>query len=142
MSYSPSDSNYENRLIGLLLTTYDFFNKYREKIKVFVFLRNDIFNVLEFQDKNKIKDNMVVFLDWDSESVESLLSLKALISNRIKNNIGSKSDNFERNWNEIFEDNNIGRNQLKWNFIIERTFCSTKDLIKFMNLALIKLKRD
>lgn len=140
LSYSPSDSNYENRLIGLLLTTYDFFNKYRKKIKVFVFLRNDIFNVLEFQDKNKIKDNMVVFLDWDSESVESLLSLKALISNRIKNNIGSNSDNFERNWNEIFEDNNIGRNQLKWNFIIERTFVRPRDLIKFMNLALNQAK--
>jgi hypothetical protein len=95
---------------------------------------------LEFQDKNKIKDNMVVFLDWDSESVESLLSLKALISNRIKNNIGSNSDNFERNWNEIFEDNNIGRNQLKWNFIIERTFVRPRDLIKFMNLALDQAK--
>ncbi|MCX7921226.1 MAG: hypothetical protein N3B21_04265, partial [Clostridia bacterium] len=140
LSYSPKDVDYKNRLIGLLLTAYNFYKKFNGKIKIFVFLRNDIFNLLEFQDKNKIKDNMVVFLDWDSESVESSLSLKSLISNRIKNNINSKSDNFERNWSEIFENNNIGRNQLKWNFIIERTFIRPRDVIKFMNLALEQAK--
>jgi len=140
LSYSHSDSNYKNRLIGLLLTTYNFHNIFKEKIRIFIFLRNDIFNYLEFQDKNKIKDNMVEFLDWDSNSIESNLSLKSLISNRIKNNINSKSDNFERNWNEIVEHNNIGRNQLKWNFIMERTFVRPRDVIKFMNLALEQAK--
>lgn len=140
LSYSSSDLDYKNRLIGLLLATYNFYNIFKQKIKIFVFLRNDIFNLLDFQDKNKVKDNMIVFLDWDSESVESALSLKSLISNRIKNNINSQSDNFERNWNEIFESNNIGRNQLKWNFIIERTFIRPRDVIKFMNLALEQAK--
>lgn len=140
LSYSPSDPDYKNRLIGLLLTTYSFYNNFKDKIKIFIFLRNDIFNILDFQDKNKIKDNLVVFLDWDNESVESSLSLKSLVSNRIKNNIGSQSDNFERNWNEIFDNNNIGRNQLKWNFLIERTFIRPRDVIKFMNLSLEQAK--
>jgi hypothetical protein len=103
LSYSPDDPDYKNRLIGLLITTYNFYNIFKDKIKIFIFLRNDIFNILDFQDKNKIKDNMVVFLDWDSETIESALSLKMLVSNRIKNNIDSKSDNFERNWNEVFD---------------------------------------
>lgn len=140
LAYSSNDMDYKNRLIGLLLTTYNFYNMFRDKVKIFVFLRNDIFNMLEFQDKNKIKDNMVEFLDWDSESVESMLSLKSLISNRIKNNINSQSDNFEHNWNEIFEKNNIGKNQFKWNFIIERTFIRPRDVIKFINLALEQAK--
>ncbi len=83
---------------------------------------------------------MVVFLDWDSESTSSKLSLKNLISNRIKTNINSSSDNFERNWNEIFENNNIGKNQFKWNFIIERTFHRPRDIIKFLNLSLEQAK--
>ena len=83
---------------------------------------------------------MVEFLDWDSESTISKLSLKSLILNRIKNNISSSSDNFERNWNEVFESNNIGKNQLKWNFIIERTFIRPRDIIKLLNLALEQAK--
>lgn len=140
LAYDPNDMNYKNRLIGLLLTTYSFYEKYKKKIKIFVFLRSDIFNVLNFQDKNKIKDNMVEFLDWDSESVDSTLSLKSLISNRIKGNVDSLSDNFERNWNEVFENNNIGKNQFKWNFIIDRTFVRPRDVIKFLNLALEQAK--
>lgn len=103
-------------------------------------MRNDIFNILEFQDKNKVKDNLVEFLDWDSLSSDSLLSLKSLVSNRIKNNINSQSDNFERNWNQVFESNNIGKNQLKWNFVIDRTFLRPRDIIKFMNLSLQQAK--
>lgn len=140
LAYDPDDINYKDRLIGLLLTAYSFFQNYRDNLRVFVFLRSDIFNILDFQDKNKIKDNMVEFLDWDSESTTSKLSLKSLISNRIKTNINSLSDNFERNWNEVFESNNIGKNQFKWNFIIERTFIRPRDVIKFLNLALEQAK--
>ena len=140
LAYDPDDINYKDRLIGLLLTAYSFFQNYRNSIRIFVFLRSDIFNILDFQDKNKIKDNMVVFLDWDSESTTSRLSLKNMVANRIKANIESKSNNFERNWNEIFENSNIGRNQLKWNFIVERTFLRPRDIIKFLNLSLEQTK--
>ena len=140
LAYDPNDLNYKDRLVGLLLTAYSFFQKYRDNIKIFIFLRNDIFNILDFQDKNKIKDNMVEFLDWDGELATSKLSLKSLISNRIKANIKSPSDNFERNWNEIFEINNIGKNQFKWNFIIDRTFIRPRDVIKFLNLVLEQAK--
>lgn len=140
LAYSSTDANYKNRLIGLLLATYAFFPKFQGKVKIYLFLRSDIFNALEFQDKNKIKDNMVEFLDWDPKSTTSELSLKQLVSNRIKVNIKSSSSNFERNWNELFESSNIGRNQTKWNFIIERTFVRPRDVIKFLNLALTQAK--
>lgn len=140
LAYEANNENYKNRLIGLLLTAYDFFKKYKQGINVFIFLRNDIFNLLDFQDKNKIKDNMVVFLDWDESSITSKLSLKKLVANRIKFNINSTSDNFERVWNEIFDDSNIGKNQFKWNFIIERTFLRPRDVIKFLNLVLEETK--
>ncbi len=142
LAYSPTDANYKNRLIGLLLATYAFFPKFHRKVKIYLFLRSDIFNSLEFQDKNKIKDNMVEFLDWDPKSTTSELSLKQLISNRIKVNISSQSDNFGRNWNEIFEANNIGRNQTKWNFIIDRTFVRPRDAGLSHLIMLRKLPKD
>lgn len=140
LAYSSNDTNYQNRLIGLLLAGYSFFSKFDKKIKIYLFLRSDIFDLLKFQDKNKIKDNMVVILDWENKSVGSILSLKQLVSNRIKININSQSDNFERNWDELFEPNKIGRNQSKWNFILERTFDRPRDLIKFLNLTLEEAK--
>jgi hypothetical protein len=140
LAYSSEDLNYKNRLIGLLLAAYSFFPKFDKKIKIYLFLRSDIFNLLDFQDKNKIKDNMVEFLDWESKSVDSRLSLKQIAANRIKVNIESSSDNFERNWHEIFDNSNIGRNQSKWNFIMDRSFIRPRDLIKFMNLSLEQAK--
>jgi len=139
LAYSPDDENYKGRLIGLLLAAYSFHQKYT-KIKIYIFLRNDIFNILEFQDKRKLKDSIVEFLDWDANSIDSNLSLKQLATNRIKINIDSMSDNYERNWNEIFEFKNIGRNQIKWNFFIERSFIRPRDIIKLMNLSLEQAK--
>jgi hypothetical protein len=145
LAYSPDDENYKGRLIGLLLASYSFSQQY-DKLRIYVFLRNDIFNILEFQDKRKLKDSIVQFLEWDPENVESNLSLKQLVSNRIKTNINSISDNYERNWNEIFEIKNIGRNQIKWNFFVERSFIRPRDIIKLMNLSLdqakLRLKND
>ena len=68
------------------------------------------------------------------------MSLKNLVANRIKYNINAPSDNFDRVWNEIFDENKIGKNQLKWNFIIERTFLRPRDIIKFLNLVLEETK--
>jgi hypothetical protein len=140
LAYSHGDVRYQSRLTGILLAAYVFFQKHRKKIRIYLFLRNDIFSILDFQDKNKIKDNMVEFLDWDPENINSELSLKTVISNRISVNIDSKSDNFERNWAEIFDDAKIGRHQFKWNFIVDRSFIRPRDVIKFMNLALEQAK--
>lgn len=140
LAYNVNDPNYKHRLIGLLVASYYFFNKYQNKIKVLLFLRNDIFNNLDFQDKNKIKDNLVEFLDWDKDSFDSSLSLKRIVAARIKSNINSEDSDFDNNWNVIFETGNIGRNQRKWNYMIERTFVRPRDVIKFMNLALEQAK--
>jgi len=140
LAYSVNDENYKNRLIGLLLAAYSFYSKFNKKVKIYLFLRSDIFNLLDFQDKNKIKDNMVEFLDWDPDSLDSKLSLKQVVQTRIKKNINSSSNNFQQNWNNIFDINNIGRNQNKWNFISDRSFIRPRDFIKFMNLSLEQAK--
>lgn len=140
LAYSSDDDNYTTRLIGILLALYSFHGKYEKKFRVYVFLRNDIFNSLQFQDKRKLKDNITLFLDWDAQNIESDLSLKQVAANRIKVCTGQSSNNFQRNWEHIFENSYIGKKQLLWNFFIERSFIRPRDLIKFLNLALAKAK--
>lgn len=135
LAYSSDDKGYNNKLIGLLLATYQFYKKF-VNVRVVLFLRSDIFNNITFQDKNKIKDNLVVFLDWDAGKEEGNLSLKQFIAIRIKNALKLSSDDFNSCWNAIFDNSKIGRNQFKWNHIAERTFLRPRDIIKFLNLAI------
>ena len=55
LGFDPNNSDYNNRLIGLLLASRDLNNKakdYGKNLSVSVFLRDDIFNKLKFDDKN------------------------------------------------------------------------------------------
>lgn len=139
LAYSYEDSNYSNKLIGLLLTTYAYYRKY-ENVRVIVFLRSDIFANINFQDKNKIKDNLTEFLNWEGTQELSKLSLKKMIAIRIKNSLSTGTHDFENNWNVVFEQGKISKNQFKWNFILDRTFLRPRDIIKFLNLALDQAK--
>lgn len=133
LAYSNDDQTYLEKLIGLLLATYNFYKKFKN-VKIIVFLRSDIFTNISFQDKNKIKDNLVEFLDWDSEQ-EVGLSLKCLITKRIKNALSLEMEDFDNCWQSVFDMAKIGKNQFKWNYIVERTFLRPRDIIKFLNLS-------
>lgn len=145
LGYDPTDKNYISRIIGLLISDYYISSKFQQNNKinvgVSVFLRSDIYDIVEFQDKNKITDNFVEFLKWNAENENTNLSLKEIVSKRIQQNTNSQTDEFQANWNLIFEPSNIGSNQLKWNFITERTFLRPRDLIKFLNLSLEEAKK-
>lgn len=83
---------------------------------------------------------MVEFLDWESDSDISKLSLKNMVAMRIRSSTGENSKDFYTNWNSVFEPGTISKNQLKWNFMIDRTFLRPRDIIKFMNLSLEQAK--
>ncbi|MHA7965016.1 P-loop ATPase, Sll1717 family [Paenibacillus sp. CAU 1782] len=139
LSYDPNDANYLSRIKGLLLSAYSinsYFQIHNDNVKVYIFLRSDIYEILDFQDKNKITDNHVEYLNWDPKDENANLSLKKLAAKRIQENIKQADESFSYNWGKIFEPANIGRNQLKWNFISDQTFLRPRDLIKLLNLSL------
>jgi len=141
LAYDNNDPNYNSRLIGLLLAVRHFHTTHADRIKTILFLRNDIFNNLEFQDKNKIKDNLVEFLDWDKGDSGSQLNLEDIVFARIKNNIASDTSNFKELWELIFDNSIVSRKQLPWSYMISRTFLRPRDVIKFMNLSLFSAKQ-
>jgi len=139
LSYNPADEKYLTRITGLLLSAYNinsYFQRNKDNVRIYIFLRSDIYELLDFQDKNKITDNHVEYLNWDPVDETANLSLKRLAAKRIQENIKTGEIGFQVNWSKIFDPANIGRNKLKWNFIMDQTFLRPRDLIKFLNLSL------
>jgi hypothetical protein len=97
-----------------------------------VYLRTDLWEDLNFSDKNKISQTLAFNLEWDGDS------LKRLVDTRLKARLGEQSD-----WERIAAGGLMRGSQTKWNHILTRTFLRPRDVIKFLNAALAEAhKRD
>lgn len=97
-----------------------------------VYLRTDLWEELNFSDKNKITQGKTLNLEWDSDS------LSDLINERIKATIGNSSS-----WGTISSPSLMRGSQQKWAHILARTFLRPRDVISFLNIALkLAAKRD
>lgn len=75
--------NYKNRLTGLLLAAREINLKAREankKLSVLVFLRDDIYQALSFEDHNKLTQNHMSRIEWDTP--RTTRTLKQLMEKR------------------------------------------------------------
>lgn len=120
-------------LIGLILAARDI-NKECKKlgfpIFTVVYLRTDLWDDLNFSDKNKINETMTLRLEWSSETLFEMIQerLKARLSKNIK-------------WNDIAESDLMRGSQTKWNHILSRTFLRPRDVISFLNSSLDVAKK-
>ncbi|SPE44944.1 conserved hypothetical protein [Candidatus Sulfotelmatobacter sp. SbA7] len=141
LGFDPNTSEYANRLIGLLLASRDINLAAREAgIKLFavVFLRDDIYDCLHFEDKNKMTENFVSLIEWDTPRTQK--TLKALMERRFSIVLGDK-DSPEIGWNDVFnEDREMPGHQTKYEHMRDRTYLRPRDLIKFTNCALARYK--
>lgn len=102
LAYGPDDQEYNARLVGLLLAARDDFNwatDRRLSMAPVVFLRSDIYDALQFPDKNKVSQNLVESLTWNDDEGGGDESLKTLINQRIRVILGQDS----ADWDLIFE---------------------------------------
>lgn len=132
LGFNPDSPEYFNRLIGLLLAARDINNLAKDKNKqlgVCVFLRDDIYNSLKFEDKNKLTVGYSTFIEWD---IRGNHTLKDLMEKRLNEVL---SDNGEPvKWEAVFDESQLmtGK-QSKYNYIIDRTFLRPRDIIQFCN---------
>jgi hypothetical protein len=140
VGYDPSDDEYANRLIGLLLSAREVFQWAREmeySVSPIVFLRSDIYADLSFPDKNKITRNLLETLTWTDE-LSGENSLKTLIDQRIRvltHTSGSDP------WLEAFEPAVMRGTQHKAKHLAARTYLRPRDMIHFCNLCLNEAKQ-
>jgi hypothetical protein len=142
LGFDPTSPDYANRLVGLLLASRDLNLQARaEGLKVFiaVFLRDDIYDSLHFEDKNKMTENYVSLIEWDTARARK--TLKSLMERRFSILLGD-NDGQEISWDEVFnEDREMPGHQTKYDHMRDRTYLRPRDMIKFSNSTLSAYKQ-
>lgn len=120
-------------LIGLILAARDIkrdTDKAGLSIDPVVYLRTDIWEEMDFSDKNKISQTQTLHLGWTPET------LKALVEARLQSKLDPACT-----WDDIADPALMRGSQTKWNHIVARTFLRPRDAIKFLNVALDEAKK-
>lgn len=130
---SSLDESRSKMLIGLVLAARSIRREdpvSSVKLRPVVYLRSDLWDEMEFSDKNKINQSLTLHLDWDAAS------LKELIDQRLRAKLGK-----DVNWDDIAAPELMRGSQTKWNHIVARTFLRPRDVISFCNIALNEAKK-
>ncbi|MEM8153130.1 hypothetical protein Q4R20_16765 [Morganella morganii] len=142
LGFEIKSQDYISRLIGLLLASRDiniYAKNFGVKFLVTVFLRDDIYNILRFEDKNKITENFMSLIEWDT--LRTSKTLKSLMEKRfaiVAEDIGEEG---AIKWDDVFNENReMPSHQSKYDHIKDRTYLRPRDMIKFANSALAKYK--
>lgn len=136
LRFDPQDANYKDRLVGLLLAARDInraANDSGKTMSCLVFLRDDIFQGLRFEDKNKLTENHMTRIEWDTERTSH--TLKAVMEKRFAILLDIAE---EGAWDRVFDETHEMRGrQSKYQHMIDRTFLRPRDMIKYCNEALV-----
>jgi hypothetical protein len=140
--FSPRDEAYRYRLTGLLLAAQrlaSWSDSRGTHARAVIFLRSDIFDTLQFSDKNKIRDSSVVGIGW-TDRTEGDDNLVSLMRQRIRYatpGLPAEADP----WLAMFPaDRGPERPMILYKRMINQTYIRPRDIIKFANLALGRAK--
>jgi len=133
LGFDPKNPDYNNRVIGLLLAAKEINRIAKEKgkrLSIIVFLRDDIYNSLKFEDKNKLTQSSTTIIEWDKPGSHSL---KELLERRLTELLREKP-NENIIWEDVFDESQLmtGK-QSKYSYITDRTFLRPRDAIQFCN---------
>ncbi len=98
-----------------------------------VFLRDDIYQALSFEDRNKLTQNYTSRIEWDT--ARTARTLKQLMEKRFAEVLSIPEANA---WNEVFDENEqmSGRQNKYQHMVVDRTFLRPRDMIQFTNEVL------
>ena len=132
---------YKSRLVGLLLAAREINVKAREagkKLSVLVFLRDDIYQTLSFEDKNKLTENFMSRIEWDTP--RTARTLRQLMEKRFAEVLSIPEPNA---WSEVFDESEqMPGRQNKYQHMLDRTFLRPRDMIKFTNEVLHAFQKE
>lgn len=126
------DNDRKRMLIGLILAARELRRECSGagySVDPIIYLRSDLWDDLDFSDKNKITETSAVNLDWSNET------LAQLVDARVQAKLHPSA-----RWDNIASPRLMRGSQSKWNHITSRTFLRPRDVIKFLNSALGRAK--
>lgn len=128
-NYDANSADYSRRMSSLLIAARDFNNYFMregKKVTAVIFLRDDIFNNIQFEDKNKIYMNSTSVVAWDSNNGHN--KLKNMMEKRFYKLLNVDS------WDMIFDESKrMTGKQSKYQHILDRTFKRPRDMIVYCN---------
>jgi hypothetical protein len=137
--FEPDNRDYNHRLVGLIRAAVDVNRKAKEanrNLSVIIFLRDDIYKTINFEDKNKILAPQQLNVSWGQDGDSN--TLKELMEKRFHVLLSGRS---AIKWSDIFdEEREMPGRQNKYNYICDRTFLRPRDMIAFCNHTLAKYK--
>jgi hypothetical protein len=139
LDFDPDNEDYKQRLIGLILAARRLNLRARDvgtQLCVSVFLRTDIYDVLQFEDKNKITENDSVRIEWDTSGTGH--TLKELMERRFSSVLGAST---QVSWDNVFNGAEMAGRQRQYDYILARTYSRPRDMIKFCNEILNAYKQ-
>lgn len=143
LGFTTTQPEYGQRLIGLILAARDLFLSAREigrQLNVVVFLRDDIYEDLQFEDKNKVTENFATEVRWTESRGE--LTLKQLMESRFGETLTGDAT-VPVPWEQVFDETKeMPSRQSKYKHICDRTFLRPRDMIKFCNEVLASAKAE
>ena len=123
--WNPTEES-QLMIIGLINAIHDL-NSSLQRTNILLFLRSDIYDILRFNDGDKVR-NLEERINWsDSE-------LKQLIATRGKVSAGLSINEADDLWDLFFEEEVQDHNSFI--YILSRTLKRPRELIQFCNLAL------
>jgi len=139
LGFDPSVQRYLNRLVGLLLAARDINLRARhegKKLSIIVFLRDDIYQILRFEDKNKLTGAFMSRIEWDTSRTNK--TLKQLMEKRFATVLEIDEAGA---WQRVFDETEkMTGKQTKYQHMVDRTFLRPRDIIKFANEVLAAYK--
>lgn len=135
LGFSLDSAEYRNQLTGLLIAARRINIQARlagKNLSVIIFLRDDIYNMLHFEDKNKITVSAVSVIEWDV--AKDGPSLKSLMEKRFHETLGISE---QGSWDQVFDETKeMSGHQTKYRHVLDRTFLRPRDIIFFANQIL------
>ena len=118
-------------ILNSLIRSIDYLNnsftKNKINIKIVIFIREEIFSLLNDTDMNKIKRDSSIKIDWynNTDSLKQIVKLRMIFS-------GISPDKVENEFANLFPKNI--KNKPVWDYLLEFTLYKPRDIIQFFKL--------
>ena len=131
--WRPDTQQSIDLLVGLIAEVDRLQRYFGESLKIVLFLREDIYDVLTQFDDDLSKRNCLR-MDW------TRTNLKHLVAERISNSAGHVNKNDDDTWSAIFPEAVDGRTAV--DYIISKTLPRPRDVLDFCQKAIDQAQRN